>query len=256
MWTRRCPCMAKQVHLKVRRQKAPGSQPYWEEFFVEYRPNMNIVSLLMAVQRNPVNSKGETVEPVIWECNCLEEVCGACTMLINGRVRQACSTLVDRLPAPVVLQPLTKFPVLRDLQIDRSIMFENLKKVKAWIEIDGTYDLGPGPRLAEKTRQWAYELSKCMTCGCCMEACPNVNSKSKFIGPAPISQVRLFNAHPLGEMNKEERLEALMQEGGIAGCGNSQNCVKVCPKAIPLTVSIAELNKETVIYGIKKWLRK
>lgn len=256
MWTRRCPCMAKQVHLKVRRQKAPGSQPYWEEFFVEYRPNMNIVSLLMAVQRNPVNSKGETVEPVIWECNCLEEVCGACTMLINGRVRQACSTLVDRLPAPVVLQPLTKFPVLRDLQIDRSIMFENLKKVKAWIEIDGTYDLGPGPRLAEKTRQWAYELSKCMTCGCCMEACPNVNSKSKFIGPAPISQVRLFNAHPLGEMNKEERLEALMQEGGIAGCGNSQNCVKVCPKEIPLTVSIAELNKETVIYGIKKWLRK
>ena len=63
--------------------------------------------------------------------------------------------------------------------------------------------------MAETKRQWAYELSKCMTCGVCLEACPNVNDRNSFIGPAAISQVRLFNAHPTGEMNKEERLEAL-----------------------------------------------
>src|SRR5699024_3098364 len=50
----------------------------------------------------------------------------------------------------------------------------------------------------EKKRQWAYELSKCMTCGVCLEACPNVNDKSDFIGPAALSQARLFNAHPTG----------------------------------------------------------
>jgi succinate dehydrogenase/fumarate reductase-like Fe-S protein len=55
--------------------------------------------------------------------------------------------------------------VIRDLQVDRSRMFDNLKRMKAWIPIDGTYDLGPGPRMPEKKRQTAYELSKCMTCG-------------------------------------------------------------------------------------------
>ena len=86
-----------------------------------------------------------------------------------------------------------------------------------------------------------------------MEACPNVNDRSSFIGPFAISQVRLFNAHPTGEMHKEERLEALMQDGGIEGCGNSQNCVQVCPKGIPLTTSIAAINGETTKYLFKKW---
>lgn len=246
----------KYIHLRVRRQENPQAKPYWEEFKIPYKPNMNVISALMEVQKNPVNAQGEKTTPVVWECNCLEEVCGACTMLINGVPRQACSALIDQLEQPVELRPLSKFPLIRDLMVDRSIMFENLKKVKAWIPIDGTYDLGPGPKLAAKTQEWAYELSRCMTCGCCMEACPQVNSKSKFIGPAAISQVRLFNTHPTGEMNKEERLEAIMGDGGITDCGNSQNCVRVCPKQIPLTTSIADMNKETVKYAVKRWLKR
>ncbi|MFI7830896.1 succinate dehydrogenase iron-sulfur subunit, partial [Acinetobacter baumannii] len=78
-------------------------------------------------------------------------------------------------------------------------------------------------RMPERKRQWAYELSKCMTCGVCLEACPNVNNKSEFMGPFVFSQVELKNAHPTGEMNKEERLESFMDEGGLQGCGNSQN---------------------------------
>ena len=105
--------------------------------------------------------------------NCLEEVCGACSMVINGRARQSCSAIVDQLEQPIRLEPMSTFPVIRDLQVDRSRMFDNLKRMKAWIPIDGTYDLGPGPRMPEK-RQTAYELSKCMTCGVCLEVCPNV----------------------------------------------------------------------------------
>ena len=146
------------------------------------------------------------------------------------------------------------FPVVRDLIVNRQRMFDALKRVKAWIPIDGTYDLGPGPRMPEHKRQWAYELSKCMTCGVCLEACPNVNERSTFIGPAAISQVRLFNAHPTGAMNAHERLEALMADGGIEGCGNSQNCVRSCPKGIPLTTSIAAINGETTRYLFRKWL--
>ncbi|WP_274363859.1 succinate dehydrogenase iron-sulfur subunit [Paenibacillus thermotolerans] len=244
----------KTVKFIVTRQDTPDSKPYTEEFEIPYRPNMNVISALMEVQRNPVNAKGEKTSPVCWESNCLEEVCGACSMVINGKPRQACSALVDKLEQPVRLAPMKTFPVERDLIVDRSRMFNALKRVKAWIPIDGTYDLGPGPRMAETKRQWAYELSKCMTCGVCLEACPNVNDRSDFIGPQPISQVRLFNAHPTGEMNKDERLEALMGPGGIEGCGNSQNCVQSCPKGIPLTTSIAAINRDTTKLLFKQWL--
>ncbi|CAH2717189.1 Fumarate reductase iron-sulfur subunit [Neobacillus rhizosphaerae] len=243
----------KTIHLIITRQKDAQSAPYTEEFMVPYRSNMNIISSLMEIQKNPVNAKGEKTTPVIWESVCLEEVCGACSMVINGKPRQACSSLIDQLDQPIHIAPLATFPVMRDLMIDRSWMFNALKKVKAWIPIDGTHDLGPGPRMPEKTRQWAYELSKCMTCGCCLEACPNVNEKSNFIGPAPLSQVRLFNAHPTGAMHKEERLLAIMGEGGLTSCGNSQNCVEVCPKGIPLTTSIADLNRQTTIQSLKNF---
>jgi succinate dehydrogenase / fumarate reductase iron-sulfur subunit len=244
----------KKIKLVVTRQDGPYSQPYTEEFEVPYRPNMNVISALMEIQRNPQTASGGKTTPVCWESNCLEEVCGACSMVINGKPRQACSALIDKLEQPVRVAPMSTFPIVRDLVINRQRMFDSLKRVKAWIPIDGTYDLGPGPRLAESKRQWAYELSKCMTCGVCLEACPNVNDRSSFIGPAPISQARLFNTHPTGEMNKHERLEALMEDGGIEGCGNSQNCVQSCPKGIPLTTSIAAINAETTKHLFKKWL--
>lgn len=243
----------KTIRLIITRQDGPNSQPYEEEFEIPYRPNMNVISALMEIRRNPVNAQGKKTTPVVWEMNCLEEVCGACSMVINGKPRQSCSAIIDKLEHPIRLEPMRTFPVIRDLQIDRSRMFESLKKVKAWIPIDGTYDLGPGPRMPESKRQWAYELSKCMTCGCCLEACPNVNSKSNFIGPAPLSQVRLFNAHPTGAMHKRERLATIMGDGGLANCGNSQNCVQVCPKGIPLTTSIAALNRDTFIQSLKNF---
>ncbi|MBU6080155.1 MULTISPECIES: succinate dehydrogenase iron-sulfur subunit [Allobacillus] len=243
----------KMIKFIITRQDDPDGKPYDEEFEIPYRENMNVISALMEIRRNPVNAKGEKTTPVFWEMGCLEEVCGACSMVINGTPQQSCTALVDQLEQPIKLEPMTTFPVVRDLAVDRSRMFDSLKKVKAWVPIDGTYDLGPGPRMAESKRQWAYELSKCMTCGVCLEACPNVNDRNDFIGPAPLSQVRLFNAHPTGEMHKAERMDALLTEGGLQDCGNSQNCVKVCPKGIPLTTSIAAVNREATIHSFKSF---
>ncbi|MFS0787422.1 succinate dehydrogenase iron-sulfur subunit [Shouchella sp. 1P09AA] len=245
--------MSEMITIIISRQDGPDGGAYEEEFKLPYRPNLNVISCLMEIRRNPVNAKGEHTTPVAWDMNCLEEVCGACSMVINGKPQQSCTALIDKLEQPIRLEPMRTFPIVRDLMVDRSRMFDSLKKVKAWIPVDGTYDLGPGPRMPEKRRQWAYELSKCMTCGVCLESCPNVNSKSEFIGPAALSQVRLFNAHPTGEMNKEERLEALMDEGGLLNCGNSQNCVQSCPKGIPLTTSIASLNRATALQSFKNF---
>lgn len=244
--------MADSVRVRVRRQDGPGAAARWEEFDVPHTPGMNVITCLMHIQRHPVTADGRATTPVAWEAHCLEEVCGACTMRVNGRVRQSCSALVDQLAQPIVLTPMTKFPVVRDLMVDRQRMFRDLMTIKGWIPVQGTYDLGPGPRLSSQDQEWAYTLSTCMTCGCCVEACPNVNGRSGFIGPAAISQVRLFNAHPTGRMNAGERLDALMQPGGISECGNAQNCVAVCPKEIPLTTSIGHMGRAVTRHALRK----
>ncbi len=110
------------------------------------------------------------------------------------------------------------------------------------------FDLGPGPRMNEAERAEAYHLSQCMTCGCCLDACPQVNDKSAFMGAAAIAQVVLFNSHPIGRMNASERTDALMGDGGIVDCGNAQNCVRVCPKDIPLTWAIAKASRATNVW--------
>lgn len=242
------------VLLRIKRQEGQTAQSRWEEFHLPYKPRMNVISALMDIRRNPVTVDGKKTTPISWDCNCLEEVCGACSMSVNGKVRQACSALVDHLVQPIVLEPMTKFPLVRDLMVDRRRMFEALKRVRAWIPLDGTYNLGPGPRVDPETGAVAYSLSRCMTCGCCLEVCPQVTLISAFMGAAVISQVRLFNMHPTGRMNARERMDALMGEGGLADCANAQNCVHACPKDIPLTESIAAMGREMTRHMLKRLL--
>jgi succinate dehydrogenase / fumarate reductase, iron-sulfur subunit len=246
----------KSVIIKIKRQDNPNAKPHWEEFELPWHAGMNVISSLMEIARNPVTRDGKPTTPITYDSNCLEEVCGSCAMLINGRARMACSALVDRLDQPIRLEPFTKFPVVRDLTVDRSVLFENLKAVKAWVPIDGSYDLGSGPRVTTEEQEAAYPLSRCISCCCCMEACPQFNEDTGFVGAATISQVRLFNAHPTGAALKRDRLAALMGDGGIQECGYAQNCVEVCPKDIPLTRSISEVGGAVMKQAIGDLFRK
>ncbi|MCI0351727.1 MAG: succinate dehydrogenase iron-sulfur subunit [Acidobacteriales bacterium] len=246
----------KTVVLKIKRQLAPGERSHWEEFELPWKKGMNVISSLMDIAANPVTRRGKQTTPITYDSNCLEEVCGSCAMLINGQARMACSALIDKLDQPIRLEPLSKFPVVRDLAVDRQVLFENLKRVKAWVPVDGTYDLGAGPRVSQKAQEEAYPLSRCISCCCCMEVCPQFNEKTDFVGAAAISQVRLFNTHPTGAMVKHERLEALMGDGGIHECGYAQNCVKICPKDIPLTRSISEVGREVTKQALFDFLKR
>jgi succinate dehydrogenase iron-sulfur subunit len=247
---------SKTVLFKIKRQSTPNAKAYWEEFELPWHSGTNVISSLMEIAANPVTRDGKPTTPITYDSNCLEEVCGSCAMLINGRARMACSALVDKLEQPIRLEPFSKFPVVRDLAVDRSVLFENLKAVKAWIPIDGSYDLGPGPRVTMQEQEVAYPLSRCISCCCCMEVCPQFNEDTGFVGAAAISQVRLFNTHPTGVALKRERLAALMEDGGIQECGFAQNCVETCPKDIPLTRSIAEVGGEVMKQAVGDLFRK
>lgn len=248
------------VRLRIKRQEGPNAPAEWHTFEIPFQEKMNVISALMEIRKFPTTVEGRDVPPPAWEAACLEEVCGNCSMIVNGMVRQACTALLEEVAdvqgdAYVVeLSPMTKFPVVRDLVVDRSKMFENLKKVRGWVPIDGSYDLGMAAPQDDHIRQLRYALSRCMTCGCCLEACPQINEKSPFVGPQAIAQALLFDLHPVGKSLHAERMEFMTSEEGITGCGNAQNCVKVCPKGVPLTLAIAQINRETTIYKIKKWL--
>jgi succinate dehydrogenase / fumarate reductase, iron-sulfur subunit len=246
----------KTVLIKIKRQANPTAKAIWEEFELQWKPGMNVISSLMEIAANPVTRDGKPTTPITYDSSCLEEVCGSCAMLVNGRTRMACSALIDKLDQPILLEPFTKFPVVRDLAVDRSVLFENLKAVKAWVPIDGSYDLGSGPRMTPEDQEAAYPLSRCISCCCCMEACPQFNEDTGFVGAATISQVRLFNTHPTGAALKRERLAALMGDGGIQECGYAQNCVEVCPKDIPLTRSISEVGGEVMKQALGDLFRK
>jgi succinate dehydrogenase / fumarate reductase iron-sulfur subunit len=200
-------------------------------------------------------------------------------MIINGRVRQGCSALVDKLlaerPEEIELQPMSKFPVVRDLCVNRRRLFRALEKLQAWIPVDGYYDMGPGPRQSEDQQEHSYPLSQCMSCGCCLDACPQYGKVEvarhagesgaqfaaredavldvNFVGAHAISQVIYYNMHPTGQLNAPARLDALTAPGGIQVCGNAQNCVAVCPKEIPLTTSIGRAGRETTKRAFTKW---
>jgi succinate dehydrogenase / fumarate reductase iron-sulfur subunit len=268
----------KWLSIRILRQDQPGESSYWQRFRIYREPGLNITSVLQRIAASPETVGGKLVAPVAYESNCLEEVCGSCTMLINGRTRQACSALVDKLlvdnPDEIELRPLDKFPVVRDLMVDRRRLFRTLEKVKAWNPVDGYYDLGPGPHQSQQEQQQAYPLSQCMSCGCCLEACPQYSMvqaprsenesdavfKARqdaefdraFIGAHAMNQVVLFNSNPIGRFNAAERLDAVTAEGGVQQCGNAQNCTAVCPKHIPLTDSWARIGRAATLHFIKK----
>jgi succinate dehydrogenase / fumarate reductase iron-sulfur subunit len=248
------------IVVRIKRQDRPGAPSYWEEFKIPYKPNMNLTSVLQAISASPVTSDGKQTTPPAYDVACLEEVCGSCTMVINGKARQACAALVDHIraksPGPITIEPMSKFPIIRDLQVDRTRMFENLKRIKGWIPVDGYYHLGAGPKVDQKSQDEAYAYSRCMTCGCCLEACPQFTAGNSFVGAQIIGQVRYFNMHPTGKVDADERLEAVMGTGGITDCGNAQNCVKACPKEIPLTNAIGIVGRKATIYSIKKFFSK
>ncbi|MEL7336473.1 MAG: succinate dehydrogenase iron-sulfur subunit, partial [Planctomycetota bacterium] len=220
------------IVVRIKRQESPGDEGYWELHEIAYEPQMNVISVLQRIAAQATTVDGKKVSPVAWDCGCLEEVCGSCTMVINGRVRQSCSALVDRLlednPDEIVLEPMSKFPVVRDLVVDRERLFRGLQRVKAWVPVDSYYDMGAGERILRQQQEQNYPLSQCMSCGCCVEACPQYTKVElerqegeseedfqqrkqeefdrQFVGPHAISQAMLFNNHPTGKALQGDRM--------------------------------------------------
>lgn len=240
------------ITLKIKRQERPEAPYYWEDFKVSYTSGMTAAVLLHQIRKKPVNARGEATQSVVYE-DCSHQVgCGVCTMLINGRPLTACSAVVDHLSAPIVLEPLTKFPVIRDLVVDRSRFFDDLIGAESWISADFNEPDAGLILLSESVQKKYRELSACTFCGSCLEACPQYNDRSSFVGAAVIAQIRLIHLLPMGRREAGRRLSVMMGEGGVEDCGHVGNCVKACPEGIDLSTAIAGMKREATLEGFRR----
>ena len=143
-------------------------------------------------------------------------------MVINGRPRLACDARISELGTKITVEPLRKFPVVRDLIVDRSILMENLRKMKLWLREEA--------ELPDGYRELAYEASGCIQCGCCLEICPNFYPGGEFCGMASVP----VTTRLLTEMSVSSRKEIMREYSKhvFAGCGKSLSCRDVCPRHI------------------------
>ncbi len=223
------------MKVRILRQDSPVSESYWESFDYDGPTDCSVAALLDYLNYNDdiVDDRGNRTTRIGWECSCLQGICGACAMVINGVPALACETFLKDLKEDVLtIRPLQKFPVVRDLVTDRSVIHENLKKANLYI---GEYR--PGDK---RSHAHQYAAARCLKCGLCMEVCPNYVNGKTFFGAAFANDCYLVAAR-----NKEklQSISKLYGEHFGSACSGSLSCMDVCPMKIPILSSIARLNR-------------
>ena len=224
------------ARFEILRQSGPEAQPWTQIIdYVTDNENATVATALADMNRTPglKDVEGKPVGHIHWECSCLQKKCGACAMRIGGVPGLACDKkLKDVKGDAVKLEPLKKFPVVADLIVDRSALYENLKDLRAWLDRE--------VQLTEPQTDVAYEASRCLQCGCCLEVCPNFMPGERFAGTAAMAPLsRLIEALP------RERKSELYRAYGkrfYNGCGKSLACRDICPAGLDVEKLLVNSN--------------
>lgn len=226
------------ITVRIKRQNSFEAEAFYQTILRDCDAETNIATLLREINAEEVlDIDGIPVGEIAWECSCLQKKCGACAMRINGMPRLACDTKIGDLKSKTVtLEPLKKFPVVRDLIVDRSVLRENLIALHNWLESEATK--------SEKSVDLAYDASRCIQCGCCLEVCPNFTAGESFFGAAAfVPASRILSQLPNGKKND------LVQEYGkhiYNGCGKSLSCHDICPVGIDVEHKLSNSNAVAV----------
>ena len=155
-------------------------------------------------------------------------------MVINGVPALACATFADEVKGEaLVLEPLSKFPVIADLCVDRSIIYENLINAKAYLD---------GLAVSDKRQhKQQYSVAKCLKCGLCLEVCPNYRPGGDFYGAVLANESYL-----IASQSSEKRPEVVKEYKTHfgAGCSKALSCQTVCPAGIETITSIMRMNRK------------
>lgn len=236
------------ITLKIWRQKNANSKGEFKTYHADHvSSDMSFLEML-DVLNNDLVKKGE--EPVAFDHDCREGICGMCSLYINGRPHGPLQTTTCQLHMrsfkdgeTITIEPwrAKAFPVVKDLVVDRSA-FDRIQQAGGYVSVNtgGVPDANEIP-IPKKIADEAFDAATCIGCGACVAACKNA-SAMLFVG-AKVSQFALL---PQGNAERKERAEkmvAQMDSEGFGACTNTRACEAECPKGIKLT-TIARLNRE------------
>lgn len=222
--------------VKIKRQSGQDTAPYWQTFLYDGPVHVTVSAVLDALNYTDdlYDTDGNPAPRIRWECSCMQAICGACAMIINGVPALACTTFADEVKGEnLTLEPLSKFPVVADLIVDRSIIYENLKKAGAFLD-----SLTTIKKKGQHDQQ--YAVAKCLKCGLCLEVCPNYSSGKDFYGAILANEGYLTASQ---SQNKSPQLVKEYKKHFSEGCSKALSCQTVCPVGIDTITSIMRMNR-------------
>lgn len=235
--------------LKVWRQKNTQSKGKFKTYQVDnVSEDMSLLEMMDTLNEELTKVREE---PIHFDHDCREGICGACSMYINGRphgpqkAATTCQIYMRNFKdgETITIEPwrAKPFPVIKDLIVDRSA-FDRIIESSGYISVNtgGVPDANEIP-IPKRKADEAFEAATCIGCGACVAACKNA-SAMLFVG-AKVSQFALL---PQGQAERKARVEkmvAQMDQEGFGACSNTGACSAECPKEISLT-TIARLNRE------------
>jgi fumarate reductase iron-sulfur subunit len=226
------------VLMKVFRW-APGARERTQPYWVTSREGMTVLDALVDIQRRE--------DPTLaFRYACRVGMCGSCAMVVNGRERWACRTLLATLgTASVTVRPLYHFPLVRDLVVDMASFRQKMQDVRAAFA-PGAAPPAFAPIGGDTAERRAIDAGvECIGCGMCVSACTMVAHNARFPGPAALN--RAFTLQADGRDGAHaERGALLLGEDALVRCHGQANCTAVCPMEISPTDSILRLRRRAL----------
>ena len=189
----------------------------------------------------PVTTLLERLDyPIEYSCSCLQGLCGACAMVINSQPKLACKTFVNEEIMTeeyelITIEPLSKFPLVTDLKVDRSVLHDVMKDCEQWLESDAK---------VSDDLNFDYEMSMCLMCGCCTEACPNYGFDD-FVGTqVAVSASKLISLE--SDKDHTKAIKKKYKDHFYPHCLKTLACEDVCPMKIPTQRAISKMNRKSV----------
>ena len=234
--------------LKIWRQAGPRDKGGLVSYPVDdISPDMSFLEMLDVLNER-LNAKGE--EPVAFDSDCREGICGMCGLMISGDAHGPEKTTTCQLHMrsfsdgdTVTIEPwrADAFPIVRDLVVDRSA-FDRIIQAGGYISVNtGAAPEAHAVPVPKQHADRAFEAAECIGCGACVAACPNA-SAMLFMG----AKVTHLGELPQGQPERDARVVKMVNQHdleGFGGCTNIGECSKACPKGIPQDV-ISTLNKD------------
>ncbi|HSV19432.1 MAG TPA: succinate dehydrogenase/fumarate reductase iron-sulfur subunit [Casimicrobiaceae bacterium] len=201
-----------------------------EPSYVVYRvPFTDDMSVLEGLQ----HIKDALDGSLTFRWSCRMAICGSCGMMLNGVPALSCSTFLrDYYPDGLRVEPLTHFPIVRDLVIDQTDFLRKLESVSPQLAPAQPKTIAEGPYRQTPAQMDAYyQYAQCINCLLCYAACPQYGLNSAFTGPAALALLHRYNADSRDDATAE-RMDVVNADVGVWGCTLVGYCSEVCPKGV------------------------